>query len=90
MPEAHISFHGNELQAKKDQVSDGCGFIPGGVRDLGKNHARFAMFALHESENGPRLTTCALQQVGSYLGYTGHQIKPCRHPKQTDLTDPRR
>jgi Bacterial Ig-like domain (group 1)/Invasin, domain 3 len=60
MPEAHISFHGNELQAKKDQVSDGCGFIPGGVRDLGINHARFAMFALHESENGPLPTrTCA-------------------------------
>src|SRR5713101_5468063 len=26
------------------------------------------------SANGPGLPTCALQQVGSYLGYTGHQI----------------
>jgi hypothetical protein len=34
-------------------------------------------------------TTCALQQVGSYLGYTGHQIKPCLIQNQTDLTDPR-
>jgi hypothetical protein len=23
---------------------------------------------------GPHLPTCALQQVGSFLGYTGHQI----------------
>src|SRR5712672_8206 len=27
------------------------------------------------SVTGPRLPTCALQQVGSYLGYTGHPIK---------------
>jgi hypothetical protein len=26
------------------------------------------------SANGPGLRTCALQQVGSYLGYTGYQI----------------
>jgi hypothetical protein len=37
--------------------------------------------------HGPGLPTCALQQVGSYLGYTGHQINvvvtAARDPKQT-------
>jgi hypothetical protein len=37
--------------------------------------------AVHESAIGPRLPTWALQQVGSYLGYTGHQIS--RHGTQT-------
>ncbi len=36
---------------------------------------------------GPRLPTCALQQVGSYLGYTGHQINvvvtAARDPERT-------
>jgi hypothetical protein len=30
--------------------------------------------AVHESGSGPQLTTCALQQVVGFLGYTGHQI----------------
>jgi hypothetical protein len=30
--------------------------------------------AAHESTSGPRLPTCAVQQVGSWLGYSGHQI----------------
>jgi hypothetical protein len=30
--------------------------------------------AVHESACGPWLPTCTLQQVGSYLGYTGHHI----------------
>ena len=30
--------------------------------------------AAHESESGPVLPTCAMQQVGSYLGYTGLDV----------------
>jgi hypothetical protein len=48
---------------------------------------------------GPRLPTWALQQVGSYLGYTGHQINvvvvtAARGPRSVQsrltLTEPRR
>ena len=44
--------------------------------------------SISTSEKGPRLPTWALQQVGSYLGYTGHQINvvvtAARDPNQTN------